>query len=179
MFNRKALLILMCLVAVGVIYVGQAICQQGEPNQGPQGRRARGAGFDPAQMRQRMTDRMREALGASDEEWKALEPKVEKVMTLSMETRGGMGMMGRGRTGRGPTSQPSPEAQTEAAKAAQALSTVLENKEAKPDEIKTSLQNLRDARAKAKTELEQAQKDLREVLTVRQEAQLVLMGMLD
>ena len=49
---------------------------------------------------------------------------------------------------------------------------------ATPDQIKTKLTALRDARAKAKTELEKAQKDLRDMLTVKQEAILVMMNVL-
>jgi Spy/CpxP family protein refolding chaperone len=78
-----------------------------------------------------------------------------------------MGMGGRG-------GEPS-----ELAKASQALTAVLQNKEAGAGEIKAALQALRDARAKAKAELEKAQKELKEILTLRQEAQLVQMGVLD
>ena len=58
------------------------------------------------------------------------------------------------------------------------MSKVLDNKDAAPAEIKTALQALRDARAKAETALEAAQKELKEVLTVRQEAVLVQRGLL-
>jgi hypothetical protein len=190
MFNRKAVVILMCVAAIGLFYVGQAICQEAQEDRGDQQQQDRGRNQrDPGQMRQRMMDRMKDTLGATDEEWKALEPKVEKVMTLSMDARGGMmmgrGMMGRGRGGRDATSRPARESQTqpqpqsEVAKATQALTTVLDKSEAAPEEIKTALANLRDAKAKAKVELETAQKDLREVLSVRQEARLVMMGLLD
>jgi predicted S18 family serine protease len=64
-------------------------------------------------------------------------------------------------------------------KKAQELSTLLQNKDAKPEDIKAALAAYRDARTKAKAELEKAQKDLRDLLTVRQEAVLVSMGTLD
>jgi len=63
--------------------------------------------------------------------------------------------------------------------AAEALQTTLENASATPEEIKSKLTALRQAKEKAKQELAVAQKDLREVLTLRQEAQLVVMGLLD
>lgn len=63
--------------------------------------------------------------------------------------------------------------------AAEALQTTLENASATPEEIKGKLTALRAAKEKAKQELAVAQKDLREVLTLRQEAQLVVMGLLD
>ena len=147
----------------------------------PAGERARR--FDPAQMRQRMEQRMKEALGVTDEEWKVLQPRLEKVTTLSRETRsaGGMRMLfGRGgrrdrRTDEGEATRPP----SEVAKALQALQTTLENKEAAPEEIKAKLTALREAREKAKQELAKAQDALREIVTQRQEAQLVMMGHLN
>jgi hypothetical protein len=64
-------------------------------------------------------------------------------------------------------------------KAQQALQTTLDNTAATPDAIKKQLTQLRAAREKAKQELAKAQKDLRQVLTLRREAILVLMGILD
>ena len=47
-----------------------------------------GAGnFDPAQMRQRMMERMKEQLGADDEAWKVIEPRLTKVMELNRGRR--------------------------------------------------------------------------------------------
>ena len=58
-----------------------------------------GRRMDPAAMRQWFNDQIKKQLGASDEDWKALQPKIEKVTTLQRDSRGG-GMFGRG--GRGP-----------------------------------------------------------------------------
>ena len=63
-------------------------------------------------------------------------------------------------------------------KAQQELQTTLQNTAATPDAIKKQLTVLRAAREKAKQDLAKAQQDLRQVLTLRQEATLVLMGML-
>ncbi len=49
----------------------------------------------------------------------------------------------------------------------------------KPEEIKARLKALREAREAAKDELVKAKDKLREILTQRQEAQLVLYGFLD
>lgn len=174
MLKHRMVLAAGVVVVVGLICIGPAISQPRDEGAGDRTTRPR---FDLAVIRQAMLDRMKEPLGASDEEWKALGPKVEKVMTLAFESRG-MGR-GMGRTGRGGSDRPAPEAQTETAKAAQALSKLLENKDAKTEDIKPALQALRDARAKAKADLEKAQKDLREILTVRQEAQLVMMSLLE
>jgi hypothetical protein len=184
MFASVALLI-------GAVWVGQAISEEIAPPP-PGGNR------DPAQMQQRMeqfrqqmSDRMKQAFGATDDEWKILQPKLEKVQTLARQSRGGggMGMMsGRGGPGGGRGGndkggdrggQPSDRPQSEVEKKGDALQKVLENKEAKAEEIKAALGGLREARAAAKKELEVAQKELSEVLTVRQEAQCVAMGLLE
>jgi Spy/CpxP family protein refolding chaperone len=148
---------------------------------------------DFAQMRQMMMERMKEALGASDDEWKVLQPKIEKVQQLQRDASGGrgMGMLfrppgggqgGPGGPGAGPggpggffgNQNPSPVQEK-----ANDLRTTLDNKDAKPEEVKAKLQALRDARAKAKEELGKSQEDLRGLLTQRQEAVLVMMGMLE
>ena len=69
--------------------------------------------------------------------------------------------------------------QSDIEKKTEALQTLLQNKEAKTEDIKAALEALREARAKAKAEVEAAQKELRAVVTVHQEAQLVLMRVLD
>jgi Spy/CpxP family protein refolding chaperone len=59
------------------------------------------------------------------------------------------------------------------------LQTLLENESTSPDEVKKQLTAVRQAREKAKQELAAAQQDLKQILTVKQEALLVTMGMLD
>ncbi len=196
MLARKSMLgVIAVFTIVGLLLVGQSISQpgqrggqrgnmQGPPGQGPGGR------FDPERMRQMMEQRMQEALGATDTEWKVLGPRVMKVQELSRQTSGGSrGMMfGRGMRG-GPGGQGGPGGRrgpggmdrelTEVEKVQEELQTTLENTAATPDAIKQQLTKLRQAREKAKQELAKAQQDLRQVLTLRQEATLVLMGMLD
>ncbi len=62
---------------------------------------------------------------------------------------------------------------------AQALRTALESDATSPDDIKAKLTALRESRKKATAELEAARADLQKVVTVRQEAVLVAMGVLD
>jgi Spy/CpxP family protein refolding chaperone len=59
------------------------------------------------------------------------------------------------------------------------LQQVLDNKDSTPDQIAAKLKALREARDKAHQDLVSAQKDLKEVLTPRQEAVLVNISMLD
>jgi hypothetical protein len=178
--------IVACVVA---LVIGGLTIAQPPAGGGPGGQ------FDPAQMRQRMMERMKEQLGADDAAWKVLEPRLTKVMDLNRQTqgmgRGGMfGMMGgmRGQRGanandaggqgsrRGP--QQDPATMTPVDKAQEQLRTTLENQSASPEEIKKSLTAFREAREKARQELAAAQQELKQILTVRQEAQLVMMGQL-
>jgi hypothetical protein len=64
-------------------------------------------------------------------------------------------------------------------KAEQQLQTTLENQSAAPETIKAQLTAVRSEREKARQALATAQQQLREILTVRQEAMLVLMGQLN
>ena len=206
MLARKTMWGLAIALIVGLVLAGQSLSQpaqqgqragaqgpggpmQGGPPQGPGGPQ-----FDPAQMRQMMEQRMREMLGATAEEWKVLGPRVMKVQELSRQTAGGPGMMfgpmgrrGTGGPGMGGPGGDRPGGRgmgmnrelTEVEKIQEELQTLLENTTAAPEQIKQQVTKLRAAREKAKQDLAKAQQDLRQVLTVRQEAQLVLMGMLD
>ena len=60
-----------------------------------------------------------------------------------------------------------------------ALMEVLQNEDASNSEIESALNELRDARENHEKELAAAREDLRAVLTLRQEATLVGMSMLD
>ncbi len=179
--------------------------QAGQMGGGPMGQQGGPGGMqvmqqDPAQMQQMMAQRYKELLGMSDEEWSVIGPYVLKVATLSAstQTRGGMRMlMGRGNMQQGQQSQQSGRSQTQTQGQSQtqgtnnrrmmgqqdenlqALQTLLEDKNATNDEIKSKLSALRKARETSKQELIAAQKQLRELLTLRQEAELVVMGLLE
>jgi multidrug efflux pump subunit AcrB len=134
--------------------------------------------FDPAQFRERMMNNIKERLGASDDEWKVISPKVEKVMTAQRDARGGGGFAGfggRGRRGGGGDQQPT----TETGKASADLQAALENKDTPADDIAKKLAAYREARDKGRAALQASQKELKEILTQRQEAVLVNMGMLE
>jgi flagellar motor switch/type III secretory pathway protein FliN len=193
----------LALVIGGVSFAqggGQGGGQGGrQRGQGDQGGGQRGGGqFDPAQMaemRQRMAERMKERLGVDDEAWKVLEPRLTKVQELSRQQMmaGGRGMMAFGgqRGGARGGEQGGPQGQrprfpgqenrepTAVEKETEALNTVLENPSASAEQIKQRLTALRAAREKARTELATARQDLRQLLTMRQEAILVLDGTLD
>ncbi|HYG74066.1 MAG TPA: hypothetical protein VEK08_03590 [Planctomycetota bacterium] len=137
--------------------------------------------FDPEQMRQRMMERLKETLAPSDDEWKALQPKIEAVQKVQTQTRmSGMGMLFRRRSGEGGggNTAPAREPQNDVERKSQELQKLVDAKEG-DKAVKDKLTELREARDKARAELKKAQEELRELLTPRQEAQLVMMGMLD
>ena len=151
---------------------------------------------DPEQFRQRMAERMREQFGVTDDaEWKIIEGKIQKVTEARRAVGGGgfaaMGGFG-GRRGGGDGDraergdrgdrgdrggeggrrfggfEPSPEVAD--------LQKAIESK-ASADEIKTKLAKVREARKANEATLEAAQEDLKKVLSVRQEAVAVMMGL--
>ena len=124
---------------------------------------------------------MQRQLGASDAEWKTIGPSVMKVSQLNQQvTGGGMGGMFGGRQGAPGGRQGAPDRQpTELDKVTEQLQTLLDNDSAKPEDIEKQLTALRTAREKVKKQLVAEQQKLQKQVTVRQKAQLVLMGMLD
>lgn len=154
---------------------GQLVAQDnpppGAPDQGRQGRGpgGRGGNFDPAQMEQRLKERLEVT---DDAEWKAIQPLVQKVMEARMQAfsgRGGRGGRGGGPGGPGGFGQPSPEAE--------ALQKAIDGK-ASSAEMKAALAKYVASRKAKQAELESAQAELRKVLTPRQEAIATLNGLL-
>ncbi|MEO6435807.1 MAG: hypothetical protein ABIP55_08600, partial [Tepidisphaeraceae bacterium] len=119
---------------------------------------------------------IKQRLGATEEEWAVLAPKVQRV-TLAMADAGevaGGGAGGRmgsfmlgGLSGDGAVR-----------KAMTNLRATLQDKNSPDATIAEKLAALREAREKAKVELRAAREDLQSVVTARQEAVLLGMGLL-
>lgn len=177
MLRRKMVLGLVVVGVIGGCWIAQALSQE------RQGRRERRG--NPEEWRQRMEQRVREQLAASDDEWKVLKPRLQKVQRLQGEARAGFGgRFGRGRGGRGGEARPRPEGapereQPDVEKKAAALRSLLEDKASDAKAVKAGLDAYRKAREISRKELAAARKELLEILDVRKEASLVLMGMLD
>ena len=149
-----------------------------------QERQGRG-NFDPEQFRQRMMERYREQLEVkNDDEWKIISERIDKVM----QARRDVGFGGRGAFGRGPRGgdgdrdrdrggddrrfrgEPNPEVE--------ALEKAIEAK-ASADELKAKVAQVRASRKDKEAKLAKAQDELKQVLSVRQEAIAVMSGLLN
>ncbi|MBN1907741.1 MAG: hypothetical protein JW927_21885 [Deltaproteobacteria bacterium] len=164
--------------------------ESGEQNAGAGQRPAgqRGMMGDPAQMQQMLGDRFKETLELSDDEWKVIGPKVTKVLSFSFQQRGNpLRMFGGNRPGMqgmqggtNPGRKINPGLQANSGDTSmEDLQKVLDSKSSSADEIKRAVNKVREVRQKAEQEKMAAQKELRELLTVRQEAILISAGLLD
>jgi hypothetical protein len=116
-------------------------------------------------------NRIREQLNCSDDEWKVILPKLQKVMSASADAsqtgQGGgiatfMGM----------------QITTAASKARRELRAAVQDPSTPSDVLAYKLRAWRDAHEKAKTAYVDAQKDLIDLLTPRQEAILMTIGII-
>jgi len=117
------------------------------------------------QQHQRAIEDLKEQLGVSDKEWAVIKPRVEKVYNL-------MHPLPQIRAG-------NERPRTEVEQRSGELRELLRKEEAAADQIKAKLTALRAAKQKAAQELATAKQDLRQLMTLRQEAELVLSGLLD
>jgi hypothetical protein len=170
--------------------------QSGNQTQQGQGQGfARGQGMQPEQMQAQISQRLKELLGSSNDEWKAIEPKVLKVYSLTSSQARGFQMrslmmransqantQANNQTNASNTQRASAGnriANSASDKTVEELQTLLQNSNASNAQIKNKLTEVRNAREKTQEELAKAQKELRELLTLRQEAILVSVGLLE
>jgi len=152
-----------------------------------------GGGFDPAAMQQRMMDNYKDRLGfTNDTEWAAVQPLVQKVMDARREAgngggRGGMGGGGRRNGGGGPGGPggggPGGGAggfggQQQANPDAEALQAALDSN-APSAQVTALLEKYRASQKSKQAKLVAAQSDLQKVLSPKQEAGAVLLGLLN
>jgi hypothetical protein len=168
-------------LAIGVLGVIAALPLMAQVGGGGGGNGGNGGG-GRMNFQQMMQDRIKTAMNATDDEWKVLQPKVEAVQTAQTQVQAangrGFGRGGRGGRGGNNNNNTPPAADDPAAKARD-LQAALDNKDSTTDQIKEKLAALREARTKAHDALVKAQNELKELVTVRQEAVLVNMGLLE
>lgn len=157
---------------------------QNDNGGGGQGGFGRG-NFDPAQFQQRIMEGVRDQLGfTNDADWNAVQPLVQKVMDARRDlgTGAGFGRMFRNRGGGGGDNangggrrggffggQPGPEAE--------ALQKAIDDNQPTA-QIKAALARYEASQKAKQARLTDAQEQLRRVLSVKQEAQATLLGLL-
>jgi len=142
------------------------------------------------EFRQRMMDNYRERLEIKgDDEWKAIQPLIAKVMEARQDIGFGGGRgFGRGGGRRGGGNNDAPANGTnqggrrgfpggEPSVEAEELQKAIDSNASK-DELKAKLTKFREARKEKEAKLAKAQEDLKKVLSVKQEAAAVLLGLL-
>ncbi len=135
------------------------------------------------------------ALGATEEQWKVIKSKLEKVRHLREQANSMVGASLTSSSSSGTSSRDSrsrsvptwkwkirwkdkaPDELTEAQKIAKELIALVERKNTTPQAFRRKMDALRKARSKEaelERQLSEARRELREILTTRQEAALVL-----
>ena len=177
----NALIKSLSLLVVTAVFAGVTVdisAQERDRNRdrgGDRGGRDRGqrGEWDRSQIMDRIMDRYRENLGFSVAEWKVVRPKVQAVMDNRISGASGMmSMFGGSRRGRGGDSSTEKTPTSE-------LRDLLEKEDASKGDIKAKLAAYRADRKAREAKLKKAQEDLRQFLTIKQEAQAVLAGLLN
>lgn len=178
------IIILSAMATTLALSATSLLAQDNSGDQGGQHRQRGGPGggnWDPAQMQQRIMEHVQEQLGFTNAtEWEVVKPLVQKVMDARREAgASGMGrsFFGRSRGGdQGGSSrsslfgQPSPEQE--------ALQKAVEAN-APSAQIKDLLAKYKASQQVKQVKLEAAQAELKAVLTIKQEAQATLLGLVN
>ena len=145
--------------------------------------------MDPAEAQQRIMQNVRDHLNVTNnEEWQVIQGRVQKVLDAQRELgpRGNFGRLFFGRRGGPPGGPegnpdrprrggffggaPSPEQE--------ALEKAIDSN-APTEQIKAAMQRYRDSRKAKEAALEKAQADLKQVLSVKQEATALSLGLVN
>ncbi len=151
------------------------------------------------EVKEQKSSELKEKLGFSDEEYEVIKPILDRVESLNLQksivlpdgvqnafagmrggNRGGQG--GRGGFNMGAMimgDQEMDPAASEVKESSEALKKLLEDPQVSEDELATSIARVRKAREALVKALQEARKELRSVLTVKQEAILTDSGLLD
>jgi predicted unusual protein kinase regulating ubiquinone biosynthesis (AarF/ABC1/UbiB family) len=114
---------------------------------------------------QKTIERLKTELCVSDEEWAVVKPRLESVYCLAYLQLSHATI--------------ATETLNTLKQRTETLRRLLLNEQTTPDQIKNALTALRSAREGVRQELTKARQELRKIMTLRQEAVLVLSGLLD
>jgi Spy/CpxP family protein refolding chaperone len=112
-------------------------------------------------------DDVQKKIAATDEEWKVIGPKLQKLIAARRAVSGEAGVGG------------GPMASTAVAQAQADLKTVLDDPKHTKAEVDEKITGVRKAREQARAELEEARRDLMLMLTPTQQAVMVSLGYLE
>jgi hypothetical protein len=157
----------------------------GQMQQGPGGQQ--GAGFGQGQQSEQMqtmiNQRLKQLMGSTDDEWAVIGPKVLKIYSLMSSQSRGLQMrslMGNGNQGNTQTRGGGNKTSSSTGeKSLEELQTLLASDTTTAIQLKNKVSDIRKEKEKAKQELAKAQKDLCELLTAKQEAILISVGLLE
>jgi Spy/CpxP family protein refolding chaperone len=174
---------------LGLFLIGTVPVLAQAPN-GPPAEPGGGPGAGPAgaidkhqASKQKHSDRMRDALGATAEEWAVLGPRIEKVQKIQDEIDNavGRGISNFSADAKSKSRPPRPESTKQKSpieEKANDLEKAMKGPDANAADLKARLAVLREARGHAEIELAKSQEELRQLLTVKQEVILVMIGVL-
>lgn len=140
------------VLVIGLVLTGAYFISAQQPRQSPRDRRG-DPQIDPAAMIERMVDQNVKRLNLSDEETAILKPKIKNLLQTRLERRERVRNL------------------------TQALRTAIDAKD--DAQIKTELAELKAKRKKDRAKDEQLEKELIELLSVNQEAQLTVAGVVN
>ena len=166
-------------ILASAFLVAAGLFANAQDNNAPGGGRGN---FNPEEFRARMAERLKTSLKVTDDEWTVLQPLIEKVTTKQRESMAGRfgGFGGRGGGDRGGNGGGGAGGGDRGGSAeSQALREALEKDSTTPEDLKAKLNAVRESRKKATIELAAAREDLKKVVSVRQEAVLFSMGILE
>lgn len=178
MHSSNIIKLWLAMVMLGV-FAARLPAQDNGGDGGPRGFRGGGGNWDPAQIQQRILDTIQERLGFTNQvEWDAVKPLVQNVIDAGREVLGGrLGGLGSDRSRGGPRGgfgallgQPSAERE--------ALQKAVDGN-VPSAQIKDLIAKYKAEQKTKQARLDAAQAELKKVLTTRQEAQALLLGLVN
>lgn len=143
-------------VVLGLTTCGIVMAQNNGGGRGGRGGGNGGGGnFDPAAMQERQLDRATTNLGLSDAEAKVIVPKIQRLLSARFANLGDMTTLRNG------------------------LNDLVQDKKSSDSAVKKQLDKYKSKVNATKKSLEDAEADLKSVLSVKQEAELTLLGIIN
>lgn len=175
MISSRALCLTLLLLAPAITHA--------QPGRGQGGQRqvtgSGGVGFNGKSPGDQLAA-IRSMMDVSDDEWKAMAPKIEKVIQAKRETATGAGMNWTSSNNAKPVFQASTtRVDTAPGRAMQDVRDAVADEKASKEDIAAKIAAVRKARQKARADYEAAQQALAEAITPRQLGVLMTLGIVE